>query len=119
MTKLPLIAAGLMLATATFTSTGAFAYSADHRVDARQSDQSQRIEQGRRDGSITWLEGVKLRAEQRRIEAAEKAFKSDDGRIDRTEHRQLMAMQDAASQHIRAEAHDGQARQSWLPRIAK
>ncbi len=117
--KLPLIAAGLLIAATSLVSTGAFAYDRDTRVNIRESIQSNRIEQGRRSGEITWTEGIKLRAEQRRIEAAERAFKSDDGRIDKGEYRQLKAMQDAASRHIAREAHDSRARPSWLPRVGR
>lgn len=113
--KLPLIAAGLLIA-----ATGAaFAHDLGSRVDQREQIQASRIEQGRRSGEITWTEGIKLRAEQRRIAAAERAFLSDDGRIDKSEYRQLKAMQDDASRHIAQEAHDGRARPGWLPRIGK
>ena len=113
--KIPLIAAGLIAAL----STSALASDLQDRVEDRQSYQMKRIEQGRKDGTVTWTEGIKLRAEQRRIEAAEQAFKSDDGRIDRQEFQQLKQMQDEASKHIFAESHDSKNRPSWLPRIGK
>lgn len=113
--KLPLIVAGLVIAT----GSNVFAAGLDGWVDARQNYLTERIEQGRRTGEITWTEGIKLRAEQRRIEAAERAFKADDGRIDKYEYRQLRAMQESTAQHIASEAHDARARPSWLPRIGK
>jgi hypothetical protein len=113
--KLSLLTATVLIATAH----SAFAYGATDRVDTRQSMQSDRIEAGRRNGEITWTEGIKLRAEQRRIEAAERAFKADDGRIDKHEYRQLKAMQDEASRHIAVEAHDRRHRPSWLPRVGR
>lgn len=113
--KLSLIAAGLVAAM----STGALAHSLEDRVEDRQAWQQKRIEEGRKSGEITWTEGIKLRREQRKIEAAEKAFLADDGRIDRQEFKQLKAMQDEASKHITSESHDAKHRPSWLPRIGK
>lgn len=113
--KLPLIAAGFLIAA----SGAAFAHDLDGRVKDREQIQASRIEQGRRTGEITWTEGIKLRAEQRRIAAAERAFLADDGRIDRNEYRQLKAMQDDAARHITSEATDSKHRPSWLPRIGK
>ncbi len=118
--KLPLIAAGLLIAATGIVSTGsASAHDLVSRVEQREQLQAYRIEQGRRSGEITWTEGIKLRAEQRRIAASERAFLADDGRIDKHEYRQLKAMQDEAARHIASEAHDSKHRPSWLPRIGK
>lgn len=111
--KLPLIASSLLIAM----SGVALAHDLDAIVKEREARQAQRIEQGRRTGEITWTEGLKLRSEQRKIDAAERAFLADDGKIDRQEYRQLKAMQDQARESIRAEAHDGHRRPWWLPRF--
>lgn len=117
--KLPLIATGLLIAAASSFTTNAFAHDLGSRVSQREQVQLNRIEQGRRNGEITWTEGIKLRAEQRRIDAAQRAFRSDDGRIDKHEYRQIKTMQDEAARHISSESHDGRSRPSWLPRIGK
>lgn len=101
-------AIALALATAvTALPLMAGTASAYDRVDQRQYYQSKRIEAARRSGELTWYETMKLRSEQRRIAAAERHFRAD-GRLTAHERARLEAMQDRASAHIRAEAHDGQ-----------
>src|SRR5688500_9617348 len=66
----------VILATATaLIATTAAASAAS--VNDRQDYQAKRIEQGRQSGKITWTEGLKLRAEQKRIANREAQFKSD------------------------------------------
>ena len=108
MNKVALIAAGILAAS----SASAFA----HSNDARQSEQWNKIEQGRNDGSITWREGIKLRRQQAefaRIEAEMKA----DGRLSRTEKRSLHRIQDQTQHSIVREANDGWQRPWWLRRF--
>ena len=78
----------------------------------------QRIEQGRQTGKITWTEGLKLRAEQKRIASKEAQFRSD-GYLSPSERRQLRAMQNDASEHIADEKSDGWRRAWWLPRVGR
>lgn len=111
MSKISLIAAvGLVLGSAVAASA--------HGVNDRQDRQADRIEDGRRGGGITWREGIKLRAEQRRIASTERAFRSD-GRLDRQERRVLSNMQDRASAHIHNERSDGWRRAWWAPRVGR
>ena len=55
--------AALALALVTLAPVTAMA----NKIDNRQAKQAERIEAGRQTGSITWTEGIKLRAEQRKI----------------------------------------------------
>lgn len=114
MNKLTLTAAGLLLATTAAASAG----SATSNVDARMDRQAQSIEQGRRDGSITWREGLKLRAEQREIAKTEAQFLSD-GHLSKSERRTLKNMQDEAGEHIYDSKHNSRHRPDWLPRVGR
>lgn len=106
-------AAGLVLFSATAASA-----ASGRTIHDRQDRQADRIEDGRRSGSITWREGMKLRAEQRRIRSTERLFHRD-GRLDRDERRVLTKMQDRASSNIRNERRDGWRRVWWAPRVGR
>jgi hypothetical protein len=106
--------AATALVSAAAGSTGALA----HSNEARQIEQAQDIEQGRRDGSITWREGHALRKDQREI-AAVKAEFEEDGRLTRREKKILNNMQDSAESHIASEATDSWHRPWWLPRFGR
>jgi hypothetical protein len=108
MKKVFLIAASLLIA-------GTAAASA-HSIDGTQYRQEKRVERGRETGQITWTEGLKLRAEQNKIERKEARFRSD-GHLSRSEYRELRRMQGKASRHIAHEKHDGWHRAWWLPRV--
>jgi hypothetical protein len=87
-------------------------------VNDRQEYQANRIEQGRKSGKITWREGIKLRAEQKKIAKKEAEFR-DDGYLSKSERKKLNKMQNQASEHISDEKNDGWKRASWLPRVGK
>lgn len=87
-------------------------------INDRQEYQAKRIEQGRKSGKITWVEGLKLRAEQRKIARKEAEFR-DDGYLNKSERKKLTKMQNNASEHIADEKNDGWKRASWLPRVGK
>jgi hypothetical protein len=108
MKKALLIATSLLIA-------GTAAASA-HSIDGTQAWQAKRIEQGRKTGKVTWTEGLKLRAEQKKITRKETEFRSD-GYLSASEHRKLRLMQNEASKHIAKEKHDGWKRAWWLPRV--
>ncbi|MFN3624809.1 MAG: hypothetical protein ACK4TP_12190 [Hyphomicrobium sp.] len=110
MNKIILAAATALIATTAAASAAS--------IDDRQEYQAKRIEQGRKSGKITWTEGLKLRAEQKRIANKEADFKSD-GYLSKSERRQLRYMQNNASEHISDEKHDGWKRAWWLPRVGK
>lgn len=88
------------------------------QVDDRQTRQAERIEEGRQDGSITWTEGIKLRAEQRRIARKEAELKSD-GYLSKADRKELNKMQNTASRNINNEGNDGWHRLFGLPRVGK
>ena len=92
--------------------------SAANAVDNRQDRQAERIENGRNNGSITWTEGIKLRAEQNRIARTEAALKSD-GYLSKSDRAKLNTMQNEASQNIRDESRDGWHRLWGLPRVGR
>src|SRR5262245_57796098 len=105
-----------LIALALAASTGAASahdYSRGDRIDAREAAQARRIERGIRNGELTWHEQLKLKAEQARIYAMERAAKRD-GYIDAYEARRIERAQDAASRHIYRETHDDQT--SWRRR---
>jgi len=107
----------IILATATaLIATTAVASAAS--ISDRQDYQADRIEQGRKTGKITWTEGLKLRAEQKRIANKEAQFKSD-GYLSKSERRSIRYMQNDASEHIADEKSDARRRAWWLPRVGK
>ena len=87
-------------------------------VNDRQEYQAKRIEQGRKTGKITWTEGLKLRAEQKKIAKKEADFRND-GYLSMSEKKKLTKMQNNASENIADQKTDGWKRASWLPRVGK
>ena len=110
MNKIIIATATALIATTTIASAAS--------VNQRQDAQRNRIEQGRETGKITWTEGLKLRAEQKRIANVKADYKSD-GYLSTSERRKLRVMQNKASEHIADEKHDGWKRAWWLPRVGK
>jgi hypothetical protein len=102
-------------ATALSATTGAASAAC---INDRQEYLAKRIEQGRHSGKFSWTEGLKLRAEQKRIANKEAQFKSD-GYLTKSERRQLRYMQNDASEHIADEKSDSRKRAWWLPRVGK
>jgi hypothetical protein len=110
MTKTGTLALGILMATtAGALAAGSVQRSADHAYE---------IEQGRKDGSITWREGIKLRKEQREIANLRMAYKAD-GYLSASERRVLRKKQNTAANHIDNESTDGWRRLWWLPRVGK
>lgn len=110
MTRISLLAAGLLLATSAAASA--------HSNEARFEEQADVIEQGRQDGTITWREGIALRKQQAAIAARRAQFLAD-GYLSRTERRELHALQDEAEASIVHEQNDGWRRLPFLPRVGK
>lgn len=106
----------ILAATTALIATTAVA-SAD-TISRRQAQQADRIEQGRQTGSITWTEGLKLRAEQKRIARTEDAYK-DKGYLTRSERREIRNMQNEASANISEKKENGRERAWFLPRVGK
>lgn len=102
-------ALGVLMAGTTLAS----AYgSSTPGIDGAQANQRWRIEQGRRDGSLTPAEYQRLLAEQRRIEMMESKAKAD-GHISYAERERIRRAQGEASQHIWQERHDSERRRTW------
>jgi hypothetical protein len=112
MTRITLIALALAAST---TAASAYDYSdgRGERIDAREAAQARQIQHARRTGQLTWLEKIKLTAEQNRIKRMERVAKRD-GVITRAEARRIGAAQDAAARDIYRESHDSQV--SWWKR---
>lgn len=85
----------------------AFAQANTPRVDQRQANQEQRIDQGVASGSLTQREANRLERGQGRVDAMENQAKSD-GVVTRHERAQLHRAQDRQSERIYAQKHDRQ-----------
>jgi len=79
-------------------------------VRARQERQRQRIKQGVKSGELTKDEAHSLRTEEKQIQDTKQAMVSSDGKLDKTERKELNTMQDKASQDIYTEKHDAEKR---------
>jgi hypothetical protein len=86
-----------------------------HSAEDRSIEQRLAIEKGRQTGSITWVEGLRLRSEQKKINQVESTLNSD-GRLSAKDKRVLRTLQDEAEAHIVSEESDGRRRR-FLPRI--
>jgi hypothetical protein len=86
------------------------------QINARQQQQMDRIQAGLRTGSLTRSEYHNVMREQHEIRAMEQHFRAD-GFIDPREFQRLDRALDVASQNIRAEKHDSQARVAYNPRF--
>jgi hypothetical protein len=90
---------------------GAFAQTsaptATPKIDARQTLQSSRIQNGVASGALTAPEAGALQAQQNRVARVENRAQAD-GVVGVHERRHISRIQDRASHHIRRQAHDGQ-----------
>jgi hypothetical protein len=111
MLRTALSAAALLVATSAMAQANS--------IEDRQLRQYGRIEEGRQDGSITWREGLQLRAEQKRIARLEQALENRHGRLTRRNWRYLHHLQNDASEHIEAEKDNNHYRPAWLPRVGR
>jgi len=103
--KTPFAAA---LATALLlASSGAFAADATPRAHQRQQRQQHRIEQGRRGGSLTRREAMRLRRGHMNIRR-EIARARADGVVTRAERARIARMQNMESRRIWRQRHDRQ-----------
>jgi hypothetical protein len=104
-----LIATTLSLASAAVFAQAASSPTATPRVDQRQANQQQRIEQGKASGELTKPEAHRLQHQQRHIQHAENMAKAD-GTVTTAERKHLHHMQDNASRRIHQQKHDAQHR---------
>ena len=102
-----------LCSAAVFAQTSApaepAAAAATPRVDQRQANQSQRIEQGKASGELTARETRRLNRQQMAVSAAENKAKAD-GSVTAQERKRLHRLQDHTSQNIRQQKHDRQSR---------
>lgn len=106
--------ASLAVILAIAAPVSASAASFDHR----HMKQADRIERGRQTGSITWTEGIALRAQQNRI-ARTKANLESDGYLSKSDRQTLSSMQDDASANISKKRNNTWHRLFNLPRVGK
>ena len=104
-----LIATALSLTSAAVFAQAASSPAATPRVDQRQANQEQRIEQGQASGELTRREARRLQHQQAHIQRAENQAKAD-GTVTAGERQHLHHMQDNASKRIHRQRHDAQHR---------
>ena len=97
----------MLLAIALSVPALAFAQTKTPRVDQRQANQQQRIDQGVASGSLTQHEANRLERGQQRVDNIEARAKAD-GVVTREERARLHQAQDTQSRRIYAQKHDGQ-----------
>ncbi|MBT9519445.1 MAG: hypothetical protein IV101_01000 [Dechloromonas sp.] len=85
----------------------AFAQANTPRVDQRQANQEQRIDQGVASGSLTQREANRLDRGQQHVDSMENRAKSD-GVVTRGERARLHQAQEVQSRRIYAQKHDRQ-----------
>ena len=103
-----------VLAISLLAAGGASAQSM-WSIDQREANQQQRIDEGRRDGSLTRSEANRLQQNDNRIERYEARARSD-GTVTSSERQRLDSMLDRQGQAIRRERTDGQradGRNGW------
>ena len=87
----------------------AFAQAETPRIDKRQANQEQRIDQGIASGQLNEREANRLNNQQEHINKMEDKAKSD-GVMTKKERARISAAQDRASHHIVREKHDRQGK---------
>lgn len=103
---------GLALTALVASTTLAAADPGHHEIDRRAAQQNAAIADGRRDGSLTFIEAFRLRREQARIAALEARFKRN-GRLTPGEREELRLAQEDAARHIYQERHNEAVRGWW------
>lgn len=81
-------------------------------LEKREAAQEQAIINGRRDGSVTIWEKLRLAREQKRIDKLQNEVLAD-GKISRSEYYAVKEAQNDAGRHITSEKHDPQVRGWW------
>jgi hypothetical protein len=81
-------------------------------LEKREAAQQAAIVEGRRDGSLTFWEKLRLSREQKRIDRLE-ADALRDGKITRNEYYSIKAAQNDAGRHITQEKHNETVRGWW------
>ena len=77
------------------------------RIDQRQANQAQRIEQGKKSGALTDKEATRLEKGQARVQKMEDKAVAD-GKVTKKERRKIEHAQDVQSRRIARQKHDKQ-----------
>ena len=105
--------------TATAILVAGTAMASANSIENRQERQYDRIEAGRENGSITWLEGLRLRAEQRHIARVDEYLEDANGHLSKSNWRAVHRLQNEASEHIQEAKDNDHYRPWWLPRVGR
>src|SRR5712671_1674150 len=101
---------GVVLCVVMVPASGlAAARVKDPRINRRQENQKDRIQQGVKSGELTRQEKARLKAEQARIRANEKRAKAD-GKLTEKERKRLEKELNKSSRDIYKQKHDNQER---------
>ena len=101
------IVAAAVLALSAFAASAAGTDTP--RIDKRQANQEQRIDQGIASGELTKPEARRLTRQENRINKAEDKAKAD-GVVTAQEKKSLTKAQNKTSRHIYRQKHDAQER---------
>ncbi|MDO8789998.1 MAG: hypothetical protein Q7J42_18130 [Sulfuritalea sp.] len=97
----------LLIAVLAAFALPVLAQTATPKVDQRQANQQQRIDQGVTSGALTGKEAARLEKGQERIQTMEDKAKAD-GKVTPKERERLKQAQNKQSQQIVQEKHDPQ-----------
>ena len=99
----------LAISAVVFTTGMVYAQAETPRIDQRQANQEQRIDQGIASGQLNEREANRLNKQQDRIDNMENKAKAD-GVVTKKEQARIGAAQGRASRHIAREKHDAQGK---------
>ena len=97
----------LLIAVLAFLALPVLAQTNTPKVDQRQANKQQRIDQGVQSGQLTGKEAAGLEKGQAQVEKKEARAKAD-GKVTAKEHEKLKKTQDQQSKKIKHEKHDKQ-----------
>jgi hypothetical protein len=98
---------GAALVLACFTLPALAQTSSTPRIDQRQANQEQRIEQGEKSGQLTQKEAARLEQGQAQVEKMEDKARAD-GKVTKKERARIEHAQDRQSRKIYRQRHDKQ-----------
>ena len=97
----------LALSVAAFALPAFAQTDSTNRIDKRQQNQANRIEQGQKSGALTGKEAARLEKGQARVQKMEDKAAAD-GKVTKKERRRIEKAQDRQSKKIYREKHDQQ-----------
>ena len=101
--RIPAVLAAAALALPAFAQT-----TSTERIDKRQANQEQRIEQGEKSGSLTKNEAAHLEKGEQHIQNMENKATAD-GKVSAKEQERINKAQNKESRKIARQKHDAQA----------